>query len=175
MGTGANMVRSLLVVGALVLGLVMLVPRVSEVKQPPVDAAGVVAAVVAETHLPLLFPTGPDAGWTATNARYAAFADQIPTWQVGWTGPDDQYLAIKQAVGVTPAWLDAATAKGREAGTELISGRSWQVRVDDRRQTHLVSTEQVTGGVLTTVVSGTGGLAQVRDFVARLAPAAAAR
>lgn len=169
------MIRSLLVVLALVVGLIALVPRVDEVKQPPVDAAGAVAFAVKETRLPLLFPQPVPDGWSATQARYAVFAE-LPTWQVGWTTPAGSFVGIKQAVAVTLSWIDAATVKSSVSGSQQIAGRTWEVRVDEHKQTHLVSAEPVTtatgSATMTTVVSGTGGLDELRLFIGLLAPAA---
>ena len=83
MGSMPNMLRSLLVIMALVAGLVAIVPRVSEVRQPPVDAAAVAGYTVKSTGTPFLFPSEVPAGWVATNARYAASTDSLPTLQAG--------------------------------------------------------------------------------------------
>ena len=167
MGSMPNMLRSLLVIMALVAGLVAIVPRVSEVRQPPVDAAAVAGYTVKSTGTPFLFPSEVPAGWVATNARYAASTDSLPTLQAGWTTPDGLYFSIAQTVGATPNWLALATNKGEDKGVVQVAGQPWTHRLDERRQPSLTRVD----GTLTTVVMTTGTVEQLADFAAKLKPA----
>lgn len=175
MGSAANMMRSLLVILVLVAGLIMLVPRVSEVRQPPVDALGVAAAAVKQSGTPLWAPTGLPEGWVSTVARFGPSTDSVRTWQAGWTTPGGGFVGLKQAVSPTDAWIAAVTANGvapkapAESSTRL-GGRTWQVLVDERGQTHLVNRD----GGLTTVVSSMRGMPDAAVFVPALGPVAAA-
>ena len=166
-GTLPNMARSLFVILAMVAGLVAIVPRVSEVKQPTVDAAAVVGYAVKSSGTPFSFPRDLPAGWVPTNARYAASTDSLPTWQAGWTTPDGLYFSLAQTVTATPNWVLLATNKGTERGTVQVAGRSWTHRVDERNQASLTRVE----GALTTVVVTTGSVEQLAEFAARLQPA----
>ncbi len=176
MGSASNMLRSLLVILALVAGLIMLVPRVTEVRQPPVDAFGVAAAAVRDSGTPYWAPVGLPEGWVSTVARYGPWTDSVRTWQAGWTTPTGGFVGLKQATAPTDSWLSVATSKGVEpkapaASTAELGGRSWQVLVDERGQTHLVNRD----GGLTTVVSSLRGMPDASVFVPALAPVAAAR
>ena len=66
-GSTANIVRSLLVIGAIVAVLVAIVPRVSSVSQPPVDVAGTAEQVAADTGWPISAPRDLPEGWRATH------------------------------------------------------------------------------------------------------------
>ncbi len=171
MGSSANMMRSLFVVLALVVGLIMLVPRVTEVRQPAVDAAAVAQMAVKESGLPFLMPVGLPDGWVATQARYGVWPDLTRTWQAGWTTPSGGFVAIKQAAAPSEAWLKAATASGPAAGTVELGARVWEIRTDERKQTHLLSRG---ADGLTTVLSSVAGMADLQVFVPALAPAKAA-
>lgn len=169
MGSSANMMRSLLVVLALVAGLIALVPRVDSVRQPPVDAASVVSYAVKDSGTPFSFPAGLPMGWSATSARYAVSTDSLPTWQAGWTTPGGQFVGLRQTVNATPAWVSAGMNQAKVTGTVELSGRTWEVRTDERNQVFLVSASAADR--ITTVVSGTGGIEDVRFFIDKLTPA----
>lgn len=140
MGTWGNMVRSLLVILGLVAVLVAIVPRTQEVQRPAVDASSVVGNAVRESGLPFEAPVGLPEGWTATNARYAAATDGLPTWQAGWTTPRGGYVAIRQTETASPAWLEAATGDETvDQGTVEAAGRTWRVVYDQQhRQTSFI-------------------------------------
>lgn len=167
MGTGANMARSLLVVLALVAGLIALVPRVDSVRQPPIDAASVVSYAVKDSGTPFSFPMGLPSGWTATTARYATSTDSLPTWQAGWTTPAGQFVGLRQALNATPAWISTGITGGKVTGSVELAGRTWEIRTDERNQLYAVS---VSSDKLTTVVSATGGMADIQFFVETLRP-----
>ena len=171
MGSGANMARSLLVVLALVAGLIALVPRVDSVRQPAVDAASVVSYAVKESRTPFSFPAGLPSGWTATSARFATSTDSRPTWQAGWTTPAGQFVGLRQTVDATPAWVATGITGGKVTGSAEVAGRTWEIRTDERNQLYAVS---VSADKLTTVVSATGGMDDIRYFIERLEPAKAA-
>ncbi|MEI2733208.1 MAG: DUF4245 domain-containing protein [Dermatophilaceae bacterium] len=172
MGSAANMARSLLVILGLVAVLLMIVPRSDGVSQPAVDAASVVSVAVKDSGVAFEFPAGLPAGWKATSARYAAATDSVPTWQAGWTTPSGQFVGLRQAMGVTPRWLDVATnAASNAAGavsTQDLGGRTWQRLRDDRGQVHLVATAP---SGLTTVVSASSEQAEFAVLVEALRPA----
>ena len=166
MGSGANMARSLLVVLALVAGLIALVPRVDSVRQPAVDAT-----LAADPHHVVEALEGLPSGWTATSARFATSTDSRPTWQAGWTTPAGQFVGLRQTVDATPAWVTTGITGGKVTGSADVAGRTWEIRTDERNQLYAVS---VSADKLTTVVSATGGMDDIRYFIERLEPAKAA-
>ena len=175
MGSSSNMVRSLLVILAMVAVLVAIVPRTTGITQPPVDAAAVVADAVAQSGLPFSAPVGLPSGWTATNARYAASTDALPTWQAGWTTPLGGYIAIRQTKTSSPAWLQAATGDGKPTGQVQVGGRTWaryQATAPQPRTSlvDLPSGAAATTG-LTTVITATASDDEVTTFVTALKPA----
>lgn len=174
MGSGANMARSLLVILGFVAVLVAVVPRVSSVQQPPVDAASVVSDAVRQSGLAFEAPVGLPSGWTATSARYAASTDGLATWQAGWTTPKGGYVAIRQTKTSSPAWLKAATSNGVQQGTVDLGGRTWTRFYEaSQKRTSLVVVPS--GGVaptaVTTVVTATADEDELTRFTTALQPA----
>lgn len=173
MGSSANMARSLVVILGLVAILIAIVPRISSVDQPAVDAASVAGyAVTASKGLAFEAPVGLPAGWKATNARYEPSTDGILTWQGGWTTPSsDGYVSIRQAEKVSAKWITVATDGGEVQGAVEAGGRTWEKRYSaQHRQTSLVDEQP---GGLTTVIIATASTDELLTFTSALKPAAA--
>jgi hypothetical protein len=174
MGTYGNMIRSLVVILGMVGVLIAIVPRVQSVQQPSVDAASVVADAARQSGLPLEAPVGLPAGWSATNARYAASTDGLPTWQAGWSTPTGGYVAIRQTKTASPAWLQAATSGGKQTGTTELAGRTWTRYYDaDAKRTSLVwvPSGAETATSMATVITAIAPDDEVATFTTALQPA----
>jgi hypothetical protein len=166
MGTHGNMIRSMLVILGMVAVLVAVVPRVQSIQQPAVDATSVVTDAVRQSGLPFEAPIGLPDGWWATNARYAASTDGLPTWQAGWRTPKGDYVAIRQTKTASPAWLQAAD----------IAGRTWTRFYDsENKRTSLVwvPSGAATATSLATVITAIAGDDEIVTFTSALTPAQA--
>ncbi len=174
MGSVPNMVRSLLVVAALVVAILLMVPRVNSISQPPVDVASSARSVAAETHWPILIPTGLPDGWKATSVRYVRSTGGLMTWHVGYVSPAGDYVAAEQTENATWEWVHAQTNRAPMTGTVTIAGTTWTEYIRDQKvQNSLV--DKRGAGELTTVVTGTGTFDELRVFVEHLTPYVEAR
>ncbi len=174
MGSGSNMARSLLVILGLVGVLIAIVPRVSAIHQPAVDAASVVSDAVTQSGLPYEAPVGLPSGWTPTNARYTKTTDDLLTWQGGWSTPSGGYIAIRQTKTASPNWVRDATSNGVPQGTVEVAGRSWQRYYDSaQKRTSLVDVPSGAAAQtsLATVVTATAEDSELRTFTTALQPA----
>lgn len=175
MGSSGNMVRSLLVILGMVAVLVAIVPRTTGITQPPVDAASVVADAAMQAGLPFAAPVGLPSGWKATNARYAASTDGLPTWQGGWSTPQGGYVAIRQTKTSSPAWLQAATGEGKPTGQVQVGGRTWARYQATSPQPRTSLVDLPSGAAastgLVTVITATAPDDEVATFVMALQPA----
>ncbi|WP_246111428.1 DUF4245 domain-containing protein, partial [Terrabacter aerolatus] len=170
LGTFPNMFRSMFVIGLFVLALVAIVPRITQVQRPAVDAAGKASQVAAETTWRVELPRGLGQGWVPTVASYAPGTEKIPTFTTVWTTPSGADIALKQAVGVTQGWVARSVNDGQAAGTASVSGRSFERFVaSDKGQLAYVVRGQGAKG-LTIVASGTAKEDELKAFVAALAP-----
>ncbi|MEO7071403.1 MAG: DUF4245 domain-containing protein [Nostocoides sp.] len=168
-GSVGNMIRSLVVIGALMALVILIVPRVNSVSQPPVDAAGTAQSVAAETKWPLQIPMGLPDGWRATSVRYVRSTDGVMTWHAGYTTPDNQSVAIEQAMVPTVAWVRAEVNRARVVGTVDAGGRTWTKYVrDGKLQNSLVNDGATPAKDLTTIVTGTGTFEQLQLFADKL-------
>ncbi len=170
LGTFPNMFRSMFVIGLLVLALVAIVPRISQVQRPAVDAAGKAGQVAAQTAWPVELPRGLGDGWVPTVATYAPGTEKIPTFTTVWTTPSGADIALKQAVGATGGWVSRSVNDGEAAGTVTVSGRAFEKFVaSDAGQIAYVARAGGAKG-LTLVASGTAPEDELTAFVAALAP-----
>jgi Protein of unknown function (DUF4245) len=169
-GSAANMVRSLLVIGALVALLVAIVPRVNTVSQPPVDVASTAAEVARSSGWPIERPEGLPEGWKATSVRYVRSTDGLMTWHAGYQSPTGNYVALEQTQDATSEWVSAQTNRAPRTGELQAGGRTWGQYVRTGKvQNSLV--EQPEGeGRLTTIVTGTGTFEELAAFAEALRP-----
>lgn len=156
LGSVPNMIRSLVVVGAIMALLLLMVPRVNTVSQPPVDVTGNARSVVESSGLPIEVAKGLPAGWVPTSVRWVRGTDGLQTWHVGYQSPAGTYVAVEQTKGATEAWVRAQVNRAPETGRRTVAGRTWVEHVrEDKVQNSLVEQATSPDG-LTTVVTGTG-------------------
>jgi hypothetical protein len=167
MGSMSNMVRSMLVIGLLVLGLFAIVPRINHVDRPAVDAAGKGAFVAEQTGWPVELPTGLGDGWVPTVASQGPLTDDVPTFTTVWSTPGGADIALKEAVNVTPGWIVRSVNDGKPAGEVTIGSRTWErYAADSRKQVSYVLREEAPH--LTFAVTTTGSEDELKDFVGAL-------
>ncbi len=170
MGSAANMVRSLVVIGVLVAAYVAIVARSDRLPTPAVDAVALAAAQSAQSNQPYAAAVGLPAGWSAESAILTRTADGTMTWQIVYRTPANDPVAVKQAVDPKRAWLVASTAEGVEQGTVSVAAATWRVfRAEDKGQVAVVQDGPGTGD-LTTVVLGQAPQADVEALAAALRP-----
>ncbi|MDN5794273.1 MAG: DUF4245 domain-containing protein [Intrasporangium sp.] len=168
MGSLPNMVRSMLVLGVIVAALIAIVPRVSHVDRPAVDAAGKGAYVAEQTGWPVELPTGLGADWVPTVASDSPMTDKVRTFTTVWSTPDDAHVALKEAVDVTPGWLSRSVNDGTRSGEVQIGSRTWARYVigDHDEFAYALNGSGATG--LTITATTTGSEAELRTFLAAL-------
>jgi Protein of unknown function (DUF4245) len=169
-GSAANMLRSLLVIGALVALLVAIVPRVNTVTQPPVDVESSAVEVARTSGWPIERPEGLPEGWKATSVRYVRSTDGLMTWHAGYQSPSGNYVALEQTRDATREWLSAQTNRAPRTGELRAGGRTWGQYVRTGKvQNSLVEQPDGSGG-LTTIITGTGTFAELAAFAEALRP-----
>lgn len=168
MGTFPNMVRSLLVVGAIMALVFFLVPRVSSVSQPPVDVMTTAKDVARTTGWAVSVPRGLPEGWQASAARYVRSTDGLMTWHAGYVTPAGHYVALEQTQGATRGWVEAQTNRSARIGELTAGGRTWvQFNRDTKVQRSLLD-RPADPKALTTLVTGDGTFDEMTTFVEHL-------
>jgi hypothetical protein len=168
LGTTSNMLRSLLLMGLFVAILVAIVPRVSEVSRPAVDAVAKARATAVETGWQVELPQGLGEGWRPTVATYEPGTAKVPTLTTVWETPDGGDIALKEAAEPSDAWLARSVNDGELAGSVTIGGRTFE-RYAARSGAQISYVERGTGASDTTLVAtGTASEDELKAFVAAL-------
>ncbi len=167
-GSVPNMLRSLLVIGALVAVLIAVVPRVNGVSQPPVDVAGASVAFARDSGWPLERPENLPDGWTATSVRFVSSTDGLRTWHAGYQSPTGNYVAIEQTKDATDKWVEAQTNRAARTGSVEAGGRTWDTYVRSGKVQNSLVHEAAGADELTTIVTGTGTLDELATFAGTL-------
>jgi hypothetical protein len=163
-----SMVLSLAVVLGIVLALVLMVPRVNGITQPPVDVAMGARVAAAKVEFTPSVPTGLPAGWRATSVRTTRSTADVVTWHAGYQSPSNQYAAVEQGQDAPTAWLAQQINHGEAAGTLQVAGATWKRFSDGRAvQNSLV----LVHGRVTTIVTGTASFDELAVLAASLRPA----
>lgn len=174
--TARDMVISLAVIGAFLVPVLLLVPRPSQLEQPPVDVAGTAVGARERVDWPVPVPQVPD-GWTPNAARLEQpGADGVDTWAVGWVTPSDDYAGLRVAGGATDAWLRETTRSGELEGAQDVGGTSWDVysRSPERRSDAPFRALVREDGDVTTAVVGTAEVPELIELAAAAQDLAAA-
>lgn len=167
-GSVANMVRSLVVVGALMAVLFFMVARVNSVSAPDIDIPALAEPVARETGWPIEVPTDLPDGWQPSAVRFVPSTDGLRTWHVGYTSPDGHYVAVEQTKDATATWITQQTNRAPETGTLEAGGRAWTTYERDVKvQNSLVHDGPAP---LTTVITGDGTFAELTLFAESLEP-----
>jgi len=168
-----SMVLSLAVVVGIVCVLLLLVPRVNSVTQPPLDVGAAARGVSTQLAFPLSVPTALPDGWRATSVRTARSTAGVLMWHVGYQTPSEQktpseqYAAVQQGQDAPAEWIRSQTNRAPVTGRQLVAGQQWtRYARQDKLQNSLV----LKHGRLTTVVTGTADFDELARLVESLRP-----
>jgi hypothetical protein len=165
--TWQSMVISMAVVVGIVMALLLLVPRVNSVTQPPVDVDLGLRAASSRLQFTPSVPTGLPDGWRATSVRTVRSTAEVLMWHVGYQTPTQQYAAVQQGKDAPAEWVRAQVNRAPTSGTQRVGGAEWTRYVRaDKTQNSLV----LVHGDVTTVVSGTAGFEELARLAASLRP-----
>lgn len=122
-----NLVLSLIVSLAMVVVIVLAVPRGNYEQNRSVDVTALAEQAQPSAEMPLAVPA-LSSDWKATQAEVReSAAEQVTFWYVGYTAPDAQFAAFKEAVGANPTWVAAQLDNRSATGTETRNGVEWTV------------------------------------------------
>lgn len=162
--TIADMVRSMVVVLAVV-GAILLVtwrPQPDPVRE--VDVAPVLALAQSQAAFPVLVPVGLD-GYRPTSARWepTAASGQVPAWHVGYVTAQTQYVQLSQAATTEARFIGEQTGGAIPVGKVMIDGVAWEQQASQEG----LALVRVADGV-STIVTGTVPLEELQGVVRAL-------
>lgn len=176
-----NLIFSLLVSLALMVVLVLIVPRgVDQWSDHTVNVAETAEQTAPTAGQPLIAPPVPD-DWKAKQAQLRADpTSNIAAWYIGYTtknGNLEAYAAVVQAFTtdgkpVNETWIAQQLENQSATGTEHIGGLEWVVYDHPRRdprETNMVYGLQTEVGTTTLLVFGTDKPEALRELAAQVA------
>ncbi|MDT0214354.1 DUF4245 domain-containing protein [Rothia sp. ARF10] len=169
-GSVPNMVRSLLVIGALMALIWFMTPRVNTLGGPVVDVHATAVEVAQESGWPISEAVELPKDWKTTSARYVRGTDGLMTWHAGYQAPSGNYVAVEQTRDATRAWVEAQTNRARRVGELEAAGTTW-VKYERGGKVQNSLVDRRTGsGELTTLLTGTGTFEELAFVAEHLGP-----
>ena len=115
---------------------------------------------------PLAAPQGLPDAWRATSVTYEGAGPDGAAWHLGFLAPGNEYVALEQSDAAPKAFVEDVTHGARKAGEPVrVDGEAWE-RYEGEKYDALVRA----GEGVTTVVTGTAPLGQLKQFAAALEP-----
>lgn len=170
-GSVANMLRSLLVIAAIMSLFVIVFPRLQP-QAPDIDVTETAQQIERSTGWGVSAPDALPQGWVPMRAQYHRHTD-LMTWQAGFETPDGEYAAFSQTMDATDSWVEQLVARAPQVEPVEVAGQSWDRydRSDGKVQRSLV--QRGPDGELTTVVTGTASWAELEALAGSLTPVSA--
>lgn len=160
-----DMLRSILLIGALLLGLAGLGYWFQVKPDNTVESVDYVTALEAargDASFEVLAPATLPKGWKATTVRYKTGGPG--QWHLGVMTDEGEYIGLEQsAIGTQPA-IDRFAPETEPKGSTEVAGHTWQLRQSKRGETTLVRDE----GDITIIVTGTASRKVIEDYAASL-------
>lgn len=168
-GSVANMLRSLLAIGAIMALFMIVAPRLQP-DHSGVDVQETAQQVAQTTGLEVSAPRELGEDWVETRAEYRMSAAGLMTWHAGFETPSGAFVALNETQDATDDWLATQVNQAPGVGETEIAGERWQqyAREGSRIQRSLVRVGA--DGQPTTVVTGNASWEQLAEFVAALEP-----
>jgi hypothetical protein len=171
--TPNNLVLSLLVCVAVVIVIVLAVPRGDTQLTNTVDYRALASSAQAGVPETLGSPELPS-GWRANTAEYrTGAADKIDSWFIGFLTPGDEFIGMSQAFGANDTWIAKQLHNTIASGSVSIDGVEWTI-YDNRQSSDDVGNARyalvTTAGDNTWVLAGTAEPAEFETLATALAP-----
>ncbi|MFM5905095.1 MAG: DUF4245 domain-containing protein [Micrococcales bacterium] len=123
-----NLLLSLAATSAIVLALVLAVPRSDTNLIKPVDYVSVAQSAATSSGKPVLVPELLGQDWWSNSARWNnSSVDGVANWYVGFVGPKNQYLGLTQAFDSNPTWMALKLGQTEFTGKTTIGGLVWEI------------------------------------------------
>ncbi|GLI28330.1 hypothetical protein ARHIZOSPH14_25720 [Agromyces rhizosphaerae] len=171
--TVTNLLGSLFASLAVVLVIVLIVPRSDTPIEPDIDVASVAEQAAIATSETLAVPELPE-GWRANAAELrTSGVDGVTSWYVGYLTPGDEYIGMYQAFDANPTWVAETLERTLAAGVTEVDGVEWTV-YDNRDTLDDVGNARyglvTEAGGSTFVLLGTGTDDEFRTIASEIAP-----
>ena len=170
--TVTNLVLALGASVAIVVGLVLIVPRSDTSLIQKVDYVSIGQDAAASTEFPVLIPE-IDSNWWCNSARWISQPGDgtNAAWYAGFVGPQNEYIGFTQTYGTNETWLALKLSGLQKTGNVGDSKLSWQVWTSPEKHVPAKSKDYMlvaTVGTDTLMIYGTASEAEIKSFATRI-------
>lgn len=124
--TTRNLVLALLASLAIVLFVVLAVPRSDQAQVKTVDYRAIAAQAQQGIQQHLASPRLP-ASWKANVAEQRSGDQKSQLWYIGFITPGQQFIGLEQGIDATDSFFGTLLGKARSTGTTVIGGVTWTI------------------------------------------------
>ncbi|GAB3609911.1 hypothetical protein GCM10027414_20360 [Humibacter ginsengiterrae] len=168
-----NLIYSLLATLALVVVIVLMVPRPTPDAVKNVDYVKIAQQGAGTEPDPLITPKLPS-DWKSNSAQLRQqTSDRVDEWYIGLITPSQQYIGMVQGFRANATWLSGQVANSNPVGSTTVHGVKWSI-YDNRQSSRDVGNVQyalsAVEGASTVVLYGTADtqeFTQLADVVSR--------
>lgn len=168
-GSVANMLRSLLAIGAIMALFMIVAPRLQP-DHSGVDVQQTAEQVAQTTGRAVSAPQDLGEGWVETRAEYRMSTDSLMTWHAGFETPAGEFVALNETQDATAAWVSTQVNDAPLVGETEIEGEQWQQYAREGSRIQRSFVRLAPDGELITVVTGNAPWERLTEFVAALEP-----
>ncbi|PPF82997.1 DUF4245 domain-containing protein [Subtercola sp. Z020] len=121
-----NLWLSLIVCVAVVIVIVLLVPRNDESQLQSIDYRSVATSAQASLPVPVAVPDLPD-DWSSNAAEIRSGSDGVAYWYIGLLTPSNTFVALQQGVDANESWVADQVHDTAATSTITVDGIQWTV------------------------------------------------
>ena len=121
-----NLWLSLIVCVAVVVLIVLLVPRNDSSQLQSIDYRSVAASAQASLPVPVAVPDLPT-GFTSNAAEIRSGSDGVAYWYIGLLTPTGSFVALAQGVDANDSWVSDQVHDTAASSTISVDGIQWTV------------------------------------------------
>lgn len=170
--TVTNLVLALGASVAIVVALVLIVPRSDSNMIQKVDYVSIAKDAAGSTDLPVVIPE-IESGWWSNSARWNSQPGDgtVAAWYVGFVGPESEYIGFTQTYGTNETWLALKLSGLEKTGSVGDDKVTWQLWTSPEKNVPAKSRDYTlvaTVGTDTLMVYGTASEAEMKSFATRI-------
>jgi hypothetical protein len=170
--TVTNLVLALGASVAIVVGLVLIVPRSDTSLIQKVDYVSIGQDAAASTEFPVLIPE-IDSDWWCNSARWISQPGDgtKAAWYAGFVGPQNEYIGFTQTYGTNETWLALKLSGLQKTGNVGDSKLSWQVWTSPEKHVPAKSKDYMLVATVvadTLMVYGTASESEMKSFATHI-------
>ena len=170
--TVTNLVLALGASVAIVVGLVLIVPRSESSLIQKVDYVSIGQDAASSTELPVVIPD-IESTWWCNSARWIAQPGDgtKAAWYAGFVGPQNEYIGFTQTYATNETWLALKLSGLKKTGSLEVNKLNWQLWTSPEKHVPAKSKDNILVATVkndTLMVYGTASESAMKSFATQI-------